>query len=465
MSRILIVDSNPRDMKRYQAFLSEAGHEVVLCQEGEEAAGAVGGQGGPFDLAVVLWELAGEPAGTELVTGLRRGQPDLPVIFVSESLDLTRAATAKKIGAQDFLIKPLERERFLAALDGAMRPKETSSLLEELQETIKGRSAALLKALEALARVISESENNVLLVGESGTGKELFAKAVHDVGGRAANPWVPVNVAAIPTTLLESQLFGHEKGAFTDARERHRGCFEEVGEGVLFLDEIGELRASLQAKLLRVIECKPFRRVGGSEDISFRGRLVCATNRDLIRDVSAGRFREALYYRIATHEIRIPPLRERGDDLWLLAREILDQRADGRRVRLARESRAILSEYPFPGNVRELEDILQHALLECSGEDILPYHLPLESMKERDAGWAAPGNLGTVEWPEHLFRMKQPEAMREIERAFNRQYLPRGLQEAGGNVSKATKKAGWKDDKTFRTKWRRAGLDPLSNRE
>ncbi len=275
---------------------------------------------------------------------------------------------------------------------------------------------------------------------------------------------VAVNIAAIPPPLIESHLFGHEPGAFTDARERRAGVFEESRGGTLFLDEIGELAPDLQSKLLRVLQERTFRRLGGKEDLSVTGRVIFATNRRLIDDVRSGRFREDLYHRIAGNEIRIPPLRDRGDDLWLLVDAFLASFAESRRVRLSRETKSILAQYPFPGNVRELSGIIRSALLACPGDEILPYHLPVTVMRERGAVPEAEENPAELHWPASLLDLPQKQALDQIEIAFDRSYLPRRLEQARGNITQAARAAGL-DPKTFRRKWAQAELPPLSKED
>lgn len=458
MTRILVIDDSDRAEEHYRALLAAEDWQLLIFAEGAEALKRAGDATPPIDLAIVLWELGGEVKGGELLIRLRRAQPQLPVIVVSGSLDWSRASTARQLGATDFLLKPFEKRRLHEAVQAAMAAEANSPLVNELSRRIIGHSPGLLAVLKNLAKVIVQGAESVLLVGASGTGKELLAKAFHELGEAAGGPWVPVNVAAIAPTLLETHLFGHEPGAFTDAKKLQVGCFEESGGGVLFLDEIGELDRTLQTKLLRVIQERTFRRVGGTKDLDFTGRLVCATNRNLVADVKGQRFREDLYYRIATHEIRVPSLRERGPDLWRLMDHFLAKHAKDRKVRLARETKELLGKYSFPGNVRELEDILRHALFECRGEEVLPYHLPVKVMEERQVQPTVAGDLENLPWPERLFAQPHREALEEIENAFNRRYLPRILAEANHKIKRAAEAAGWKDDRTLREKLKKCGL-------
>jgi DNA-binding NtrC family response regulator len=314
----------------------------------------------------------------------------------------------------------------------------------------------------------------VLLLGESGTGKELLANAIHMLGPASGAPCVAVNVTAYPATLIESILFGHERGAFTDARERHQGFFETAGEGTLFLDEIGDLEMSLQVKLLRAIEDRRFYRLGSVTEIPFRARLVCATHRDLAASVANGTFRHDLYHRIAETTINIPPLRERRGDLELLLNHFLDVHRGTRKIRLARESLTILRSYLFPGNIRELENIVKSAVIQCEAEAILPRHLPLPSMAAfLPSPAAAPGpEIVSDSLPADLLaglRKALPAAWirspyRDLAgafaQAFDYFYFPRKLHQFHHNITRAAKDAGM-DEKTFRKHWEECGLPPL----
>lgn len=267
------------------------------------------------------------------------------------------------------MLKPLDRELLVAAVESALTTEQDSPLVEALGKRIIGKSPPLLATFRSLAKVIAEPKASALLCGKSGTGKELLAAAIHDLGESADGPLVAVNMGEIPASLAESHLFGHEAGAFTDAKRQRISYFEESAGGVLFLDEIGDLQLTLLVKLRRVIQERTFRRLSGGKDLRFTGRLVCATNRDLVADVKGKQFREDLYYRIAAHEIRVPSLSERGDGLWLLTDHFLRKYGGGRSIHLSRESRELLSQYAFPGNVRELEDLIKSAVVQSSGCD------------------------------------------------------------------------------------------------
>jgi two-component system nitrogen regulation response regulator GlnG len=321
---------------------------------------------------------------------------------------MSTAVEAMKRGAADYVGKPFDLprvERIITDLAGgpteaepagdargadaadARRFKEVS-----LPDTLIGRSAAMVEVFKEIGRV-ARTEMTVLLMGESGTGKELVARAIHSNSARSRGPFITVNVAAIPKDLIESELYGHEKGSFTGAMERRPGKFELANGGTLFLDEIGEMPIELQAKLLRVLQEREMDRVGGSRPLPVDVRIVAATNADLARAVEEGRFRRDLYYRLAVVPVRLPPLREREGDVVLLARHYVTkygQQLKGRTVTLAREAEPLLASHPWPGNVRELQNVIQRALLKLNGHRVsasdLSGLLPTVAATERGLG-------------------------------------------------------------------------------
>lgn len=457
MTSLLVVDHDPADQDRYRAALALYGVQTLACVSGEEALTLLRPPGSGVDAALVLWELRGRPAGAELLTRLRRARPGMPLLVVSAALDLSRVAAARALGACDFIDKARVRERLGPALVHALGPPSQPRLLEALRARLVGDSTAFREMLQSVAAVIPNADEPVLIHGENGAGKELVARALHDLGAPEGSPWVAVSVANIASSLVESILFGHEAGSFTGADRRKHGLFEQCGNGTFFLDEIGELEPPLQTALLRVLQERRFRRVGGTEELTFAARLVCATNRNLLADVAAGRFRQDLYHRIAGWEVRVPPVRERGDDRWLLLDHYLKTHGRGRSLRLSPEAKELLADYPFPGNVRELAKIVWQATLRCRGSDILPFDLPVEVMDRRCLP-SATSDLDGLQWPEALLEAPQKASAQAIERAFNRVYLPRKLRQAGGRKERAAELAGL-DPKTFRAKWKDAGLD------
>lgn len=480
------MDNSYRDAQRFQSLLVREGVEVKICLSGAEAERSLTDTQEGFAAAVILWDLAGTISGADLMMQCRRLWSDMPIVVTSESLDASMAARAYAFGARDFLEKPLDSERIVSCLRSLLSEQDPySPLIYELRKKILGESSAILATLKQVAKVIPYGDSRVLLMGESGTGKELFAKAIHELGPRKLKPCVDVNLSGLPPTLIESNLFGHEKGAFTGAHDRHVGFIEEAGEGTIFLDEIGELELSLQTKLLRVIQEKKFRRLNGKEDLVFKARLVCATNRDLVAAVNQSSFRRDLFHRIAEVAIQIPPLRERRGDLDLLLHHFLDKYRGNRNVKFARESLVIMRSYPFDGNVRELENVVKSALIQSEdAEVILPQHLPLTNMgnlisahKDPNASETANNDheqrdplLRTLideltqmlahNWPDLGYR----EAVQRYIQAFDRVYFRRQLNRSHHNVSQAARAAEI-DTKTFRRRWKECGLPPLSGGE
>jgi DNA-binding NtrC family response regulator len=327
-------------------------------------------------------------SGLDVLREIRRRDPQAVVIMVTAAVLVENAVAALRAGAYDFVGKPINLEELRVTLRNAVEAgrmrRELKSIRGERErrfgfEQIVGESPAM-REMVALARKVAASEvSSVLLQGESGTGKDLVAKAIHYTSRRSDSPFVAINCAAIPATLIESELFGYEKGAFTDAKARKEGLFEQAEGGTLFLDEIGELELNLQAKLLRVLEEETFRRVGGLKDIPLDVRVIAASNRDLKREGAEGRFREDLYYRLSVIQIDIPPLRERGDDVLLLAEHYTRALGGSLRRGIRTFSPAVAEaflRYAWPGNVRELRNVIERALILEEGEVITARHLP-----------------------------------------------------------------------------------------
>lgn len=490
IQKILIADNSPRDVQRFRSSVEDAGFTSEQCVSGTELARYLDNAEKDLTAIILLWELPGPPFGFELLVSARRLLPDVPVIVVSSALDASLATRAFRLGAYDFLEKPLDMQRVKSCLDSLSRAaNHDSPLIERLNKTILGKSPALLSMLRQIAKVIENQATRVLLVGESGTGKELVAQAIHNLGLHAAAPLVGVNVAAIPKELLESELFGHEKGAFTGASDLHRGYMEEAGSGTLFLDEIGELNLSLQVKLLRVLQENKFRRLKGSKEIEFRACVVTATNRDLTQDVKQGAFRQDLFHRINEVTIQVPALRERTGDIDLLLDYFLERYGGERQVRIARETLSILRSYTFPGNVRELENIIKGALINCGDSLLLPKHLPLSRMGEflGQEDEVLPTETKTLQerespdsdqndayhelflelsrlLPENWRDLPYKQVLEYYERAFDRVYLPDLIRRHHHNVTQATK-AAKVDKKTFTQHWKNAQLPSLRTGE
>jgi DNA-binding NtrC family response regulator len=483
MHRILLVESIASDAKYFENLLAGDEFEIVWCDSVTAAERHITLENQrDFAAAVIRWEIPEPQIGFRLLLRCRRVWPDVPVVVVSATLDAEMVTRAYALGARDFLEKPLnDKERVKSCIRSLLAEQSPlPPLVDKMRRTILGDSPSLLAVFKQVTKVIPHDELSVLFIGEPGTGKELFAQAIHNMGKRAGKSWVAVNVGAVPETLLESLLFGYEKGAFTGANERRAGLLEQAGEGTLFLDEIGDLDLSLQVKLLRVLQEKNFWRLGGSSPQTFKARVVFATNRDLAQSVNQGTFRRDLYDRITEVQIQVPPLRERKKDVEHLANHFLELYGAGRRLRWAKETLSILRSYPFPGNVRELQNLVKGAVVECEGEMILPHHLPLERMGafiNTEAATPAPETFGaaaaehTVS-PELLAELERllplnwldlsyREAAQPYEHAFDRVYLSHLLRHHHHNVTRAATEAGI-DAKTFRKRWKECGLPPLS---
>ena len=330
-------------------------------------------------------------SGLDVLTEIKQKKPDTIIVMVTGSVDVPNAVAALRGGAHDFIGKPVKLEELRITLRNAF---ETRALRQEVKRTrlertqkfsfsgIIGESPAIRKAVDLAERVAGSDVASILLYGETGTGKDLFARAIHYASERANAPYLAINCAALPGTLIESELFGYEKGAFTDAKQRKEGLFEQAHGGTIFLDEIGELELGLQAKLLRVLEEGTFRRVGGLKDISMNARIIAASNRNLKKASEEGGFRLDLYFRLSIIQIDIPPLRERGDDVLLLAQHYIDKANKKRRwvplKGLSDDVKRIFRRYPWTGNVRELRNVIERAAILEDGPLITTTHLPAD---------------------------------------------------------------------------------------
>ncbi|MCE9571558.1 MAG: sigma-54 dependent transcriptional regulator [Deltaproteobacteria bacterium] len=380
MIRTLIVDDDDLTRQLLAHVLERDGHEVVCVADGAEAIERLAAES--FDLVVSDIQMA-KTSGFELLAAVRRGQPDLPVILVTGYAEPAGAMDAIERGAVDYLAKPVDIQALRAtaarAIERSRMPREPVAAAGEVGKRVMlSTSAPMLALYKQLAQVASTNAV-VHIHGESGAGKELIARTVHARSRRASGPFVAVNCAALTESLLESELFGHERGAFTGAATTRRGLFEEAAGGTLVLDEIGDISPKVQGQLLRVLQEGEIRRVGGNTAIPVDARVVTATNRDLAADVAAGRMRQDLFYRLSVVTLAVPPLRERGDDLLVLARHFVARQAQelGRPApALSEEAIAVLAAHRWPGNVRELENAMARAVAMCQGHVILATDLP-----------------------------------------------------------------------------------------
>ncbi|MBI5853840.1 MAG: sigma-54-dependent Fis family transcriptional regulator [Nitrospirae bacterium] len=381
---ILVVDDDVAMRELLRDVLTDRGHRVALAADGKDALKQLGEE----DYAVVLTDLrmAGMP-GNELLSEIKRDYPDTNVIVMTAFGSVESAIEAMKLGAYDYLTKPVKTDEVTLTIEKALREAALRREVNHLRRAVHkeysfhqilGKSKPMQEVFELIRRV-ADSTTNVLITGESGTGKELAAKAIHYNSQRREGPFVAVNCAAIPELLLESELFGHVRGAFTDAKADKRGLFEEANGGTLLLDEISELPLLLQAKLLRAIQEREIRRAGTTRSVAVDVRIIAATNLALVEEVKAKKFREDLFYRLNVIEIRMPPLRERREDIPLLVDAFLKKCAEASRkpVRgISESAMALMIDYSWPGNVRELENVVERALTLARSEKIVPEDLP-----------------------------------------------------------------------------------------
>ncbi len=383
-ARILVIDDeeSPRESLR---FILKDRYDVTLVENGPSGLAAASGAE-PFDVVLLDMKMPGMD-GLEVLAKIRQLHSRMPVVMVTAITETKPAVQAMKLGAVDYLNKPFDVDEIRLVVDRILKEKanerEVVRLRTELQavgkfENIIGSSTAMQKVYALVQRVV-DTETTILVLGETGTGKELVARALHYNSVRREGPFIPVHCAAIPGELLESELFGHEKGSFTGALQRRIGMFEAAGGGTLFLDEIGEMPLGTQSKLLRAIQEREIRRVGGQETISINVRLVCATNRDLEKEIARGAFREDLYYRINVVPITVPALRDRKDDIPVLVQHFAQRfgKELNREVpQFTPSAMDLLLSYPWPGNVRELEHAIERLLVTCDSNKISEEDLP-----------------------------------------------------------------------------------------
>jgi DNA-binding NtrC family response regulator len=428
--RILIVDDEKRFAKVLcQALNADGYKDVDMASSGQEALDAVRVK--PCDVLVTDLRMPGM-SGLELMGEVGRRSPGTEIILMTAFADVATAREALKRGAVDYLVKPFDNQELSALLKQiqarrtAAGEKPADSEDSNLFMGMAGQSPVMRKMFEAVERV-ARSDASILILGESGTGKELIARAVHDLSPRHRGPFVDLHCAAIPENLLESELFGHERGAFTGAHDRKRGRLELAAGGTVFLDEIGEMPLPLQPKLLRFLQEHQFIRVGGSETITVDVRIVAATNRNLEEEVKAGNFREDLFYRLDVVDIIIPPLRERMSDIEPLVYYFLRLKglvADA----FSPEAMETLKGYSWPGNVRELQNAVERAVIDAVGGRIEPRHLPEKLLGETVAATEAAGN----EISEQDMDLVSNE----------KQIIEQALRRTGGNKTAAAKLLG-----------------------
>ena len=420
MSRsILLVDDDRGFSSLAQAALAREGHPVVLARSLHEAREAV--ERAAPEL-VVLDRRLPDGDGLDYLPELRAQLPGTPVVMVTAHGDIQSAVDAIRAGASDYVAKPVDLTDLVMRAQRAMGEQNLRERLIRVEAELSGRrrlvpprSAAMRQVMQMLERIATSPRSPVFLLGPTGAGKEVLARHVHALGAGDSAPFVHVNCAALPETTVESELFGHEKGAFTDAKQARRGLVEVASGGTLFLDEVGELPLQLQAKLLTYLDSGRFRRVGSSSEESSTARVVAATNRNLELEIREGRFREDLWFRLSVFAIHVPSLRDRPEDVLPLAEQLLNELGPelGRKgFRLGEQGRARLENYPFPGNVRELRNVLERALVLEPGPE-LTLSL-LQTMREPVEGSAPPGSFVVS---------GDPRPLEEIEKRYVRHVL------------------------------------------
>lgn len=384
---ILIIDDEAGMRDMISRLFSDAGYETATAPDG--AAGLQAAIAGDFDLVLLDMSLP-KMSGLEVLNGIKENKPDLPVIMITAYGSTQTAVEALKLGAYDYIAKPFDVDEIQVIAERALEQRrvidENRFLRSELKkkygfDNIIGINPEIQRAY-VMAAQVARTNATVLVLGETGTGKEYLARTIHYQSDRASGPFVKVNCSALAESLLESELFGHEKGSFTHAVSRHIGRFETAHRGTIFLDEIGEISLAVQAKLLRVLQEKQFERVGGSETLTVDVRVIAATNRDLVQAIKDKDFREDLFYRLNVITINLPPIRERVEDIEVFANHFLRVYADdtGKRVnRFSDEALAELKSHSWPGNIRELENAVERAVILCNGEVIRPEHLMLNN--------------------------------------------------------------------------------------
>lgn len=463
---ILVIDDEPSMRELLQIMLEKESYKVSCAQNGLSAILMIGET--DFDLLLCDIRL-GDITGLDVLKAAKKKNSNTVVIMISAYATAETAVEAMNEGAYDYLPKPFDNKELKQTIAKALRLKtishEKQSLDNELKKNMQfglivGNNSRMMQIYDMI-RQVSKTDTNVLITGESGTGKELIARALHQESERAQKPFVTVNCGSIPETLMESEFFGHKKGAFTGAAYDRKGLFEAARGGTIFLDEIGEISAPVQVKLLKAVQDKAFIPVGGNENVSVNVRIVSATNKKLEEEVIAGHFREDLFYRLNVIEIRVPPLRERMDDLRILAQHFLDKysKRTGKRIaKISSYAIDLLNKYDFPGNIRELENLIERSVALTNTNIILPDSLALSLHKRKKTSFP--------QQPEISFKNKAPlsfslrpdldavsegvsldDILGEIEIA----YLKKALECAEGNKKKAAELLGL----NYRSFWHR----------
>ena len=435
---ILIIDDEEDIRFSLKGILEDEGYECATFETGEEALEFIKHQKEPDTIFLDIW-LTGLD-GVEILKILKKNIPHVPVIMISGHGNIETAVQTIKLGAFDFIEKPLSLEKVVVTAKKALEFKNLTIENQQLKSKIKrdvvdelsGKSEKILKVKEQIEKV-APTDAWVLITGSNGTGKEIVARAIHKKSKRANRPLVAINCAAIPEELIESELFGHEKGSFTGAHKVHIGKFEQAHMGTLFLDEIGDMSLKTQAKILRILQEQKFERVGGSRTIEVDVRVIVATNKDLRKEIEKGRFREDLYYRLNVFPIHVPDLKERKEDIPLLIEEFITSfcRENGYKpIKFSKEALLRLMNYPWPGNVRELKNFTERMLILYAGKTVDEKDLPPEYIET--------SIIQKSLKKDQIFDMDFKSARSEFEKL----YLMKKLQEVKGNISKLSETIG-----------------------
>ncbi len=430
---VMVVDDEKDIREALAGVFTDEGYSVTTAGSSEEALRKL--ESGAPDLVLLDIWLPGMD-GTEALREIKARYPDLPVIMISGHANIEAAVKTTKLGAYDFIEKPLSLDKVMLAAEHAIDHRR---LIEE-NGNLKARALARFaiigesKAMQALKsdiRRVAPTNGWVLITGENGTGKELVARNIHLLSNRSGSPFIEVNCAAIPEELIESELFGHEKGAFTSAVAKKKGKFDMADRGTIFLDEIGDMSLKTQAKILRILQEKSFERVGGNELITVDVRVIAATNKNLAEQISKGEFREDLYYRLNVIPFQVPPLRERVEDIPLLITHFLNEfslETAGEQIALTKEAMDSLVKYAWPGNVRELKNLIERLVIMTPSNPITVEDIP-SYVKE---GTQAPHHRAAF----------SSSLIKEARKDFEREFILRKLKEFGGNIAKTAEAIG-----------------------
>ncbi|MBS3732175.1 MAG: sigma-54-dependent Fis family transcriptional regulator [Desulfobacterales bacterium] len=442
-AKLLIVDDELSMREFLEIMLSKEGYRAESAESGKQANAMLERE--TYDLALCDIRL-GDISGLEVLRKAKQVNPDTVVIMISAYATAENAVEAMNEGAYDYLPKPFNNDELKQTIAKALELKTLSDekkriddeLLESLHFGLLVGNSPRMKHIYAIIEQIAPTKTSVMITGESGTGKELIAKAIHNQSDRHDKPFVVINCGSIPETLMESEFFGYKKGAFTGANQDKKGLFEVADKGTVFMDEVGELSAQMQVKLLRVVQERSFKPVGGNDDISVDIRIIAATNKQLEDEVIAGRFREDLYYRLNVVEIKVPPLRERKADLRALAQHFLEKysRQAGKEItKISSYAVDLLQKYDFPGNIRELENLIERSVALSTTNILLPDNLSLSIHKRR---WIEGIENRRFDLDDVANGVALDNILAEIERA----YLEKALSCANGNKNKAAELLG-----------------------